>query len=230
MRRHRRGPRVPRKQPKQARSRETVEVILEATARVLVKEGYSRATTNRIANVAGVSIGSLYQFFPNKESLFTALRQRHYDALTSMISGAAGALRGVLPRDALRAGIKLNIAIHGLDPELHRALDEEVPALEVERNRTIERLGYEATLDLLREHRSELRPRNLELAAFLVTHTVEALTHAAVVHFPELLRDDRFVEEVTELLWRYLRRDENRPRTSRVAARVRKRDAASASG
>ena len=51
----------------------TVEAILDATARVLVREGYARTSTNRVAAVAGVSIGSLYQYFPNKESLVAAL-------------------------------------------------------------------------------------------------------------------------------------------------------------
>lgn len=63
----------PRKLPKQERSRVTVEAILDATALVLVREGYDRASTKRVAGVAGVSIGSLYQYFPNKESLVAAL-------------------------------------------------------------------------------------------------------------------------------------------------------------
>jgi AcrR family transcriptional regulator len=56
-----------------------LEAILEATARLLVREGCERTTTNRIAEVAGVSVGSLYQFFPSKHALFTALRRRYYD-------------------------------------------------------------------------------------------------------------------------------------------------------
>ena len=58
-----------RKLPQQERSRVTVEAILEATARILVEEGYDRANTNRIAERVGISIGSLYQYFLNKESL-----------------------------------------------------------------------------------------------------------------------------------------------------------------
>jgi len=54
-----------------------VDALLEATARVLVKEGYDRASTNRIADVAGVSIGSLYQYVPGKEALVAAVIDRH---------------------------------------------------------------------------------------------------------------------------------------------------------
>src|SRR5215469_493144 len=67
----------PRKLASQERSRATVDALLEATARILLKEGYDKASTNRIAEVAGVSIGSLYQYFPSKEALVsTAIRNK----------------------------------------------------------------------------------------------------------------------------------------------------------
>ena len=65
---------VPRKLPRQDRSRATVDAILEAAARVLVKEGFERTTTNRVAEAAGVSVGSLYQYFPNKEAILFRLQ------------------------------------------------------------------------------------------------------------------------------------------------------------
>ena len=67
----------PRKSASQERSRSTVDALLEATTRILIKEGYDRASTNRIAEVAGVSIGSLYQYFPSKEALVAAVVDRH---------------------------------------------------------------------------------------------------------------------------------------------------------
>jgi len=63
--------------PQQDRSKVTVDAILTATARILTQEGYDRATTNRIAELAGVSIGSLYQYFPSKEALVTSLAEQH---------------------------------------------------------------------------------------------------------------------------------------------------------
>ena len=67
----------PRKQAAQARSRATVDALIEATARILVKEGFDKASTNRIAAKAGVSVGSLYQYFPSKEALVVAVMERH---------------------------------------------------------------------------------------------------------------------------------------------------------
>src|SRR6185437_7157816 len=67
----------PRKVASQERSRATVEALVEATARILVKEGFHKASTNRVAEVAGVSVGSLYQYFPSKEALVAAVIERH---------------------------------------------------------------------------------------------------------------------------------------------------------
>jgi AcrR family transcriptional regulator len=79
----------PRKQPTQARSSETVNVILEAAARILETRGFAGYTTNAVAERAGVSIGSLYQYFPNKDALTAALIDRETVPLVSALAGAA---------------------------------------------------------------------------------------------------------------------------------------------
>src|SRR5215471_19293099 len=76
---------APRKKPRQERSHATVDAILDATARVLCTIGYDRASTNRIALAAGVSVGSLYQYFPSKEALVAALIERHVEQMTSLV-------------------------------------------------------------------------------------------------------------------------------------------------
>ena len=76
---------TPRKRPRQARSKATVDTILDATTRVLVKQGFDGLSTNAVAAAAGVSIGSLYQYFPNKEALVLALIERHMEEMNSSI-------------------------------------------------------------------------------------------------------------------------------------------------
>ena len=78
----------PRKIASQDRSRATVDVLVEATARILVKEGFDEASTNRIAAAAGVSIGSLYQYFPGKDALVAAVIDRHTEDLMQVVRGA----------------------------------------------------------------------------------------------------------------------------------------------
>src|SRR5215469_16945245 len=117
----------PRKSATQSRSRVTVDALIEATARILVSEGYDRASTNRIARVAGVSIGSLYQYFPNKEALVAAVLDRHAAELRQF---ARGVVLGIAmqPVDAaVRALVKVGIDAHRVDPKLHRVLAEQTP-------------------------------------------------------------------------------------------------------
>src|SRR5215469_766668 len=79
---------TPRKHASQERSRATVDALIEATARILVREGFDRASTNRIAEVAGVSVGSLYQYFPGKEALVAAVILRHNQEIMHLVRGA----------------------------------------------------------------------------------------------------------------------------------------------
>jgi AcrR family transcriptional regulator len=114
-----------RKVPRQARSRATVEAIVEAGARVLAQQGWSGFTTNETARVAGVSIGSLYQYFPNKLALVEAIRRRHFDDVLHVMRAVTGDGLTLARRvETLVCGM---IDIHGTHPSLHRVLLEEVP-------------------------------------------------------------------------------------------------------
>src|SRR5438445_6636451 len=119
---------VPRKMPKQQRSKETVDVILAATARVLVKEGYDKASTNRIAEAAGVSVGSLYQYFPSKEALVAALIEQHSAEMMRFIEEKANSTTPADPlRGVVRDVVQAMIDAHRVNPKLHRVLMEQVP-------------------------------------------------------------------------------------------------------
>jgi AcrR family transcriptional regulator len=196
---------LPRKSPRQARSRATVETILEAAARVLVKDGLEHTTTNRVAEAAGVSVGSLYQYFPSKDALVAALLTRHVDSMRGMLLSELERVRGLPLRPAARAILELLIAAHAVDPALHRVLMEQVP-----RTGKLDQLGdFEQELHMLivawlSAHRDELRVTDLGLAAFMAAATVEAITHFAVLYQPHRLRDPAFLDEATDLVVRYL--------------------------
>ena len=106
-----------RKGPKQERSRETVDAILEATAHILARKGWAGLTTNEVAQVAGVSIGSLYQYFPNKLALIEAVRDRHFQDILNLLRAATGVER-------LVQGM---IDLHSRHPAIHHVLMEESP-------------------------------------------------------------------------------------------------------
>ncbi len=197
--------RSPRKTASQERSRQTVKALLEATARVLVREGYEKASTNRIAAVAGVSIGSLYQYFPSKEALVAAVIERHKQEVMRL---ARDTIVTVAMRPIEAAAREFEA--HRVNPELHRVLDEQVPRSEQLRNiEAIDPNIYSLVRGYLEAHRDELDAEDLDLAAFICVTVVEALTHAVVLQRPDLLngkKSERFVDDVTRLLVRYLRK------------------------
>src|SRR6266481_6253125 len=112
----------PRKSASQERSRSTVDALLEATARVLVKEGYDHASTNKIADAAGVSIGSLYQYFPSKEALVAAVIERHSSGMLEIVRASAVRVALLPLEEAARELVGVMIEAHRVDPKLHRVL------------------------------------------------------------------------------------------------------------
>ncbi len=196
---------VPRKRPQQARSRATIDVILTATARVLVKEGFDRASTNRIAEAAGVSVGSLYQYFPGKEALVAALVERHVEEMTKIIDEAMERVNLLPLKDAVQLIVSLMLRAHSVDPKLHKVLIEQVPRIgRLERVHDIEARVARMARGYMDAHKGEIRPVNLDLAATVVVQTIEALTHAAVVQQPERIVDDALAAEICEMILRYL--------------------------
>ena len=198
----------PRKSPSQQRSQLTVAALLKATAHILVKEGYESASTNRIAAAAGVSIGSLYQYFPSKEALVAAVVDRHMQEMLELLRAAVDRVREQPVEAATRELVKVMIDAHRVDPRLHQSPVEQVPRVgRLENVRAIDREAYTLIRAYLEAHRDELRVADLDVASFVCVATVEALTHAAVVNRPEVLSDKSgvFAEEVTRLVVGYLR-------------------------
>jgi AcrR family transcriptional regulator len=194
----------PRKRPVQARSQDTVDAILKATAHILVKEGYDRASTNKVAARAGVSIGSLYQYFPSKEALVAALLEVHIEKMAEILRAAFPRLATVPIDQAAEELVRLMVAAHSVEPALHKVFVEQVPRIgKLERVQDIEREMTGLVRAYLEPRRSQLAVTDLDLAAFIVVGTVESLTHAAVLSRPELLGEP-FVKEVSALVVRYL--------------------------
>jgi len=194
-----------RKLPTQARARGTVEVILQAARRVLVRRGYAKFTTNEVAKIAGVSIGSLYQYFPNKRALVCAVYEDHVERKTAELRRERRTLAQAPIEEVIRRYAQWMVESHRDDPELHRILVQELP-----RHGLSPKLAadYEqaiaANRALLEAHAAELAPRNHDLSAFIVIHTMESLTKAALARDPAML-DEELIQEITRLIVRYLK-------------------------
>lgn len=131
-------PLKPRKQPGQRRSAETVSAILEASARILEDAGFEGYTTNRVAELAGVSIGSLYQYFPNKDSITRALIVREMEQALRDVEGAAA---GAIGRDCLGRMVAAAVTNQLRRPVLARLLDVEEARLPPDA--AVEKMGDE---------------------------------------------------------------------------------------
>jgi AcrR family transcriptional regulator len=204
----RRGAETLRKQPTQGRSRVTVEAILTAAAQVFEAHGFAAGTTNRIAEVAGVSIGTLYQYFSDKEAVAVALLERHVadtgrrlDEWVGHVLSEQHDLHGALT-DYVREMREL----HAGKPRLQHILLEEIPPSE-RVHRLVRELGTRATrtfAGFLRTY-PEVQRLNLEDASYLVTQIVEPLTHHFAAHPGDVaIVEDSFSAELVAMLEAYL--------------------------
>lgn len=196
----------PRKLPRQARSRATVDAMLEAAAQVLVEHGYEGATTARVAERAGVSIGSLYQYFPNKEALIAALVERHAGDLIALAEATVAGPEAATLEGGFRALIRAGMDGHRLAPELHKILVEQVPrvgrvAVAMDTSRRI----AEIIERHLRAHRDAL-PRGFDpvVGAFVIEAALEAIEHRTIISRPAELAARLIEEEAVRLVMGYL--------------------------
>ena len=203
-RRRKRGVRTAR----QARARHTVETILEGGARILAERGWAGFTTNAVAARAGVSIGSLYEYFPNKEALRDAIFTRHLDAGEGLMAEAAARLDPAIPPGGARSDAVVHALIDGFvrlhddDPVLHRELSSVVPLLpkhrarvEAMRARLIDLLAAALAAECAHPHR----------AALVIVDTVDVLTHRWIVEDGPLPQDEMRAE-IEAVVMGYLHR------------------------
>ncbi|SCB53664.1 transcriptional regulator, TetR family [Bradyrhizobium shewense] len=202
-------PTKPRKNALQARSRATVDALVEATARILVREGFEKASTNRIAEIAGVSVGSLYQYFPSKEALVAAVIDRHNEEIMGLVRTALTEVADLPIDKAARKLVRVAIEAHRIDPKLHRVLAEQIPRTgqlkDVEAfNREVQTL----VRTYLESRRKEMRKIDLAVATFVCVSSIEAVAHNTVLNGPEMLSEKMvrtLVDETTRMVVGYLR-------------------------
>jgi AcrR family transcriptional regulator len=120
----------PRKLPRQARSRATFDAIVEAYARLLRKHRHHEITTNQIAERAGVSIGSLYEFFPGREAILAVLTQRRLAALLRDVEAGIDEAQSLGLERALDLLLRRIVDAVSADRELYRIVLREAPFLE----------------------------------------------------------------------------------------------------
>jgi AcrR family transcriptional regulator len=173
-----------RRKPQQLRAHQTVDAVLEAVIRILKREGFAAITTNRIAEVAGVSIGSVYQYFPHKRAIFSALHQRHIDEIDRLINRTLVQHASSSLDDLIGAMVGAMIDAHITDPELYDLLANEVPHRADGTLDFAVRLHGAFRLAISSKRRDLKKDEDLDKTVFIVANLVESLSHAAALRRP----------------------------------------------
>jgi AcrR family transcriptional regulator len=162
------------RKPLQARAQFTRQALIDAAAQVLKSHGYESFNTNRVAETAGVSIGSLYQYFPDKQALIEAIVVRHVTMLASAISAGLVQARSLPIGNAMDMLVQVTIDVYASDLDLHRVVHEQIPQQQAEAavGETLDQLIHWLTA-LLSAHGPVIRPKDHEIAASMIVHLVK---------------------------------------------------------
>lgn len=187
---------------KQARSKATVDAIIEAATRILAETGWASLNTNAIAARAGVSVGSIYEYFPNKQAILDVIIDQHLEAGEALLAEAASEIRGpVAPDSVVEALVSGFIRLHSDDPRLHRALSSEVPIT------TAQRVRIEVLRDrIVAMVALALGPytEEAQLKSALLVDTADSLAHRWLVDEVGLpVSADRMTAEAIRMLKGY---------------------------
>lgn len=201
-----------RRQPRQERSRVLVQAVREAGRLLLAEEGHEALTTTRIAERAGVSVGSIYQYFENKEAILAAIYDEANVSDVADVGDWLERLRAIDPKERLRIGVSYVVAHHRrlleLDPEFYRQhhseyrISTQIP--------TDERREYglgEQAVEFTRQLLEQVEPKadvDIDQAAFLLSRGISAIVRAALETSPERLSDPKFEDEIVRMVTRYV--------------------------
>ncbi|MDE0951166.1 MAG: TetR/AcrR family transcriptional regulator [Halioglobus sp.] len=207
----------PRKRPRQARSQMLVEAIQQACVIILEREGPEQLTTNRIANVAGINIASLYRYFPNKEAVLAEVFEKQIEGYAEKIRKRIGEIER-LSHESLEKTlaaiidmeIEQRLALVRMEPEFYglyqRSLDFHRRTNEL--SVSLDNLSWEAWFPrLLGQHRERLRNGGLEAMSHIARSALEGLLVTALSNIPETLNTQALKGEILDLLLRYLLAD-----------------------
>jgi AcrR family transcriptional regulator len=204
-----------RKEPQQERSRATVDAIVTAAAEMFERLGYERTTTDAVAERAGVSVGSLYQYFPTKDALLRKLAERHIAEIVRALTPV------ILDSDAstelgafLSALTRRYFGVRRRAPRLFQVLYEQAPIPESLQARVLEveaaaRTGVANYLRVAPEV-----ARDPDVGAAMVMVTLEALTVRLIIYPPPDCDVEALQGETVAMLLGYLTQPSAGPRSS----------------
>lgn len=194
-----------RKAPRQARSREMVERIITAGRAVLVRDGYDAFSTNRVATAAGVSPGSLYQYFPDKAAILDVVIDRYWEQVAESVAAALADRIGAFGPTMIRDTADALVAALEADAALLRVLAEELPVARIrDRRGALERRVRELAATYFAARPESSRRPAPAGAAWIVVLAIENLATRWALDQPAALSREELLDEVVALVTGYL--------------------------
>ncbi len=191
----------PRKSPSQGRAEATFEAILCASAHILATEGWEAVNTNRVALEAGISIGSLYQYFPGRDAILAELGRRHAFQMVGATRAALETTQRLPLLEAVRATIRVAIRLHEDDPALHRAIEDETPSLgPMDWRAAAHAQTHQIIFQSLALRANEIGAQDFEFLAFFSATIVEGVVHQAMTARPADLKTGRIEAELIDIV------------------------------
>jgi AcrR family transcriptional regulator len=199
-----RQPAAPRKLPQQERSRALVAAVRDACLRILDEEGAPALTTNRIAQVAGVGIGSIYQYFPNKEAIVAGVYEEVIEAELCAMREWGERLDRLSVEDAIRLMIEKAVErenrLMKLDREFYRRYHRSFDlTTRWSRDAHDPAIAVDALAQLFERERHKLRVQDPRLAAFLIARGMRAIIWLTLEENPKYISDPAFVDGLVDL-------------------------------
>ncbi len=196
---------APRKRPVSRSGQAIHEAILDAAGQILDEVGLEGFTTNRVAERAGVSIGSLYQYFPNKDAVLAETMRRLERHTQHAIAGALEAHREAPLREAAEAIVDVLLGEALGSRRARRELRTVAPPEWTMATSSEVDTAVRQALAQELARRDDVRSGPVELLTFVIAHAVEQVVECAVLADPAMLGEAGFRDELVELIVRYLR-------------------------
>lgn len=189
------------KTPTQERSRQTVATILDACSRLLISEGFYSITTDKIAKEAGVSIGSLYQFFGNKESVVQAVVKNLLEEDKRILADRMRSISPLPAEQRIRAMLELAFEICRRNSELRSKLTT-IQYYVAEASYMTETIRY--FQEVVKYNLPAIPGRDMEKVSYVIVNAFIGMVNTMCVDKPDYINDQGILAEMTALLYKYL--------------------------
>ena len=201
------------RKPVQSRGKKTREKILKAAADLFGKEGFEKTTTHKVVQAAGVSVGTFYAYFKDKEAILLELFDKHAGELFEVLDRPFEEVDwdNLTVRSLIRSAIEASVECNALNPKLHRLFCERSRhSLLTTKREEWEKKAVDRMTELIRFGEEHVRVSDPETAAFLIYNAVNAACMQAIV-FEEGPPMNKLVDGLTDLVSRFVLMDSEIP-------------------